>query len=217
MLAVVFDMDGVLFDTQKVYSKTWMEVAEILNIKDIEEPLFHCIGRNRADQEIILKKYYPEGFPFEEFYRLKNEIFDRHIEEDGIPLMRGTKELLVYLNEVGAKIAIASSSRKDVVIHHVHQTGLSDMFQKIVGGDMVLHSKPSPDIYFKACDELGVNPTDAFAVEDSYNGIRAAVAAGMKTIMIPDMQPPTDEMDGLLHKRFNDLIELMEYFKTINM
>ncbi len=216
MLAVVFDMDGVLFDTQKVYSKTWMEVAGILGIKDIEEPLFHCIGRNRADQEIILKKYYPEGFPYDEFYHLKNVIFDRYIEEDGIPLMKGTRELLSYLNEMGAKTAIASSSRKDVVMHHVQQTGLSGMFQKIVGGDMVLHSKPNPDIYLKACDELGVNPADTFAVEDSYNGVRAAAAAGMKTIMIPDMQPPTEEIDRLLFKRFNDLIELMEYFKISN-
>lgn len=216
MIAVVFDMDGILFDTQKVYSKTWVEVAEILNIKDIEEPLFHCIGRNRADQEVILNKYYPEGFPFEEFYRLKNEIFDRHIEEDGIPLMKGTKELLEYLDEVGAKVAIASSSRKDVVMHHLHQTGLSGKFQKIIGGDMVAHSKPNPDIYLKACDELGINPEDTFAVEDSYNGIRAAASAGMKTIMIPDMQPPTEEIDRLLFKRFNDLIELMEYFKINN-
>lgn len=217
MLAVVFDMDGVLFDTQKVYSKTWIEVAGILGINEIEEPLFHCIGRNRADQEIILKKYYPDGFPFDEFYRLKNKIFDRHIEEDGIPLMKGTKELLMYLNEAGAKLAIASSSRKDVIMHHIHQTGLSGMFHKIIGGDMVAHSKPNPDIYLKACDELGVDTEKTFAVEDSYNGIRAAASAGMKTIMIPDMQPPTKEMDELLFKRFNDLIELMEYFKTINV
>lgn len=214
MLAVVFDMDGVLFDTQKVYTRTWMEVAEILNLPDFDEPAFQCIGRNRMDQEIILRKYYPQGFPFDEFYRLKNEIFDRHIREDGIPLMKGTKELLEYLKENDAKVAIASSSRRDVIQHHINETGLTDYFQKIVGGDMVVHSKPCPDIYIKACEELQVIPEETFAIEDSYNGIRSASSAGMKTVMIPDVQPPTEEMDSLLFKRFRDLIELMEYFKA---
>lgn len=215
MLSVVFDMDGVLFDTQKVYSKTWLEVAEILNIKNIEEPLFHCIGRNKTDQVEILNKYYPEGFPFEEFYRLKHEIFDAHIEQDGIPLMKGTRELLLYLRSVNARIAIASSSRKDVVEHHVKHTGLDGMFDKIIGGDMVEHSKPDPDIYLKACHELGVKPDTAFAVEDSYNGIRAAAGAGMKTVMIPDMQPPTEEFDRMLYARFDSLLDLKNHFMNI--
>ncbi len=216
MLAVVFDMDGVLFDTQKVYSRTWREAADILKLPDFDEPAFQCIGRNRRDQEIILSEYYPDGFPFDEFYRLKNEIFDRHIEEDGIPLMKGTKELLEYLNGINARVAIASSSRKDVVLHHINETGLTDYFDKIVGGDMVVHSKPNPDIYLKACEELMVKPEETFAVEDSYNGIRAAAAAGMKTIMIPDVQPRTEETDRLTFGTFGNLAAFMEYLKTIN-
>ena len=213
MISVVFDMDGVLFDTQKVYCQTWDEVAEILNIKNFEEPAFYCIGRNRKDQEQILSKYYPEGFPFEEFYRLKNQIFDEHIERDGIPLKDGTREILEYLRSINAKLAIASSSRIDVILHHLKETGLEEMFDKVIGGDMVEHSKPSPDIYIRACKELGVEPCDTFAVEDSYNGVRAAVAAGMKTIMIPDVQPPIEELDKVIFTRFESLLELREYFE----
>lgn len=215
MISVVFDMDGILFDTQKVYCRTWAEVAEILNLKDLDEPAFYCIGRNRKDQEEILNRYYPEGFPFDEFYRLKNEIFDEHIEQDGIPLKEGTLEILEYLKSINAKVAIASSSRIDVIEHHLEETGLRNMFDKIIGGNMVEHSKPSPDIYLKACSELGVNPEETFAVEDSYNGVRAAVAAGMKTIMIPDVQPPTDELDKVIFARFASLVELKKYFEGL--
>lgn len=215
MISVVFDMDGVLFDTQKVYCQTWIEVAEILGIKDMDEPAFYCIGRNRKDQEEILNRYYPQGFPFDEFYRLKNEVFDAHIEKDGVPLKAGTREILEYLKSINAKIAIASSSRIDVIEHHLAETGLSGMFDRIIGGNMVEHSKPSPDIYLKACSELGVKSEDTFAVEDSYNGVRAAVAAGMKAIMIPDVQPPTEEFDKVIFARFESLRELQKYFEGL--
>ena len=215
MVSVVFDMDGILFDTQKVYCQTWLEVADILDIKDLEEPAFYCIGRNRKDQEEILNRYYPQGFPFDEFYRLKNELFDAHIEQDGIPLKEGTREILEYLKSINAKVAIASSSRIDVIEHHLEETGLRNMFDRIIGGNMVEHSKPSPDIYLKACNELGVKPEETFAVEDSYNGVRAAVAAGMKTIMIPDVQPPTEEFDKVIFARFASLVELKKYFEGL--
>lgn len=215
MISVVFDMDGILFDTQKVYCQTWLEVADILDIKDLEEPAFYCIGRNRKDQEEILNRYYPQGFPFDDFYRLKNELFDAHIEQDGIPLKEGTREILEYLKSINAKVAIASSSRIDVIEHHLEETGLRNMFDRIIGGNMVEHSKPSPDIYLKACSELGVKPEETFAVEDSYNGVRAAVAAGMKTIMIPDVQPPIDELDKVIFARFASLVELKKYFEGL--
>lgn len=180
MLNVVFDMDGVLFDTQKVYTRTWREVAEILHIDNFEVPLKLCIGRNRVDQVDILKTHCGEDFPFDEFYDLKEKIFTGHIEEDGVPLKKGTKLILDTLKKTGAKVAIASSSRKDVVLHHLDETGLTGYFDVIIGGDMVEHSKPFPDIYLKACKELKCNPHDTYAVEDSYNGIESAVRRDLK-------------------------------------
>lgn len=212
MLAVVFDMDGVLFDTQKIYVRTWEKVARELDIKDFEKPLKLCIGRNKTDQVEILKTHCGEDFPFEEFYALKEKIFTDFIIKDGVPLMKGTKEILVNLKKLGAKIAIASSSRDDVVRHHLEETGLSEFFDVIIGGNMVKHSKPSPDIYLKACEKLDVEPSMAYAVEDSYNGIDSAVAAGLKTVMIPDTLPPTKEKDAVLFGRFDSLLELSEYF-----
>lgn len=212
--SVVFDMDGVLFDTQRIYTKTWFEVAQILHIDDIKEPAYACMGLNRNDQHTYLMDYYHGNFPFDEFFRLKNRIFDEHLEK-GIPLKKGTREILQFLKENGVKTAIASSSRVCSVIDHVEKTGLKGYFDKIVGGDTVVHSKPDPEIYLLACSELETEPAETFAVEDSYNGLRSAISAGMKTIMIPDMMPPTEELDGQLYGRFDSLIEFRDYLRHI--
>lgn len=214
MINIIFDMDGVLFDTQKLYVKAWHEVADILGIPNITEPAYLCIGRSENDQSEVLDKYYPEGFPYEEFKELKRQKLMSYVEKE-VPLMKGTKELLEYLKSIGARVAIASSTRRPVIEHHLQLTGLSKYFEKIISGDLVTHSKPAPDIYLMACKELGVEPSDTFAIEDSYNGIRSAAAAGLKTIMIPDMQPYNDEMAGLVHGCHDNLLDFMNYLKTI--
>lgn len=99
-----------------------------------------------------------------------------------------------------------------MVLHHLDETGLTGYFDVIIGGDMVEHSKPFPDIYLKACKEFKCNPHDTYAVEDSYNGIESAVKAGLKTIMIPDSLPPVKEYDSKIFTRFDSLVELSEYF-----
>lgn len=214
MINIVFDMDGVLFDTQKLYVKAWHEVGDILGIPNITEPAYLCIGRSENDQSEVLDKYYPDGFPYEEFKELKRQKLMSYVEKE-VPLMKGTRELLEYLKSTGARVAIASSTRRPVIEHHLQLTGLSGYFEKIISGDMVTHSKPAPDIYLMACKELGVEPSEAFAVEDSYNGIRSAAAAGLKTVMIPDMQPYNDEMAGLVYGCYNSLLEFMEHLKTL--
>lgn len=205
MISVVFDMDGVLFDTQKVYTKTWLEVGEIMKMKDFKETAYACIGTNKADNMNIIKKKYGEDFPLDEFYKLKDEIYNRHIEEEGVPLMKGTKEILEFLRQAGAKIAIASSSRKDTVEYNLKVTGLEGYFDEVVAGNLVKHSKPDPEIYLVACEKLGVKPEETYAVEDSYNGIKSGAAAGMKVIMIPDMLEPLPEYDNMIYKIFDSL------------
>lgn len=210
MINIVFDMDGVLFDTQKIYCMAWEEAAGVLGIPDIGEPLRRCIGMNRNDQEAILGEFYSKDFPFDDFYREKDLAFDR-ILSLGVPLMKGTREILEFLKKNGAKVAIASSSRVGMVEDNLKNTGLTGFFDKIVGGNLVTHSKPDPEIYLKACELLGVKPEETFAVEDSYNGIRAASAAGMKVIMVPDVQPPTEETDALIYGKFDSLLDFMNY------
>ncbi len=216
MIAVVFDMDGVLFDTQKIYLKSWIETGVKLEIPNLDKPAFECIGRNRHDQHEILYDFYNGNFDFDEFYKVKDEIFSGHLEKEGVPLMKGTVEILQYLKSINAKVAIASSSSIKSIEHHIQLNKIENYFQKIVGGDLVVHSKPAPDIYLKACELLQVDPVQTYAVEDSYNGVKAAVAAGMKTIMIPDVQPATPEYDAIINKRFDSMLGFLEYLKEGN-
>ena len=132
-----------------------------------------------------------------------------------MPIKAGVKEILEYIRTQNVRCAVASSTRKAVVEAELCDAGLINYFEEIVGGDAVKVSKPDPEIYLMACDKMRVNSSDAFAVEDSYNGIRSAHAAGMRPIMVPDMIPADDEMRKLSEVVCEDLIEVIEYFKSI--
>ncbi len=115
------------------------------------------------------------------------------------------------------KIALASSTREGVVRQELSDAGIIDYFEAVVCGDMVEKSKPAPDIYIKACACLGVDSQHAYAIEDSYNGIRSAHAAGLSAIMVPDMSEPTEEMERLAVKILPDLCEVKKYFEQIRL
>ena len=118
-----------------------------------------------------------------------------------------------YLKAENYKIGLASSTRKFRVLENLEKSGFTNYFETIIGGDMIEHSKPNPDIYLLACKELGVNPAETFAIEDSPNGIRSAYNAGMKPIMVPDLLEPTEEILSKTVACKSDLIEVMDYFK----
>ena len=129
----------------------------------------------------------------------------------GLPLKKGAVELLSWLKEQNALLALASSTKRSLVIQELTDAGLLDYFSVITGGDQISHSKPDPEIYLKACEKLGIDPKEAYAVEDSYNGIRSAFSAGMKPLMVPDLLPPTGEMEEKAHRIFDDLLEVRDF------
>lgn len=213
MVNVVFDMDGVLFDTQRIYYKMWFVVADRLGLSDITEPADKCIGTNRKYQYSVLYDFYGPEFPCEEFYALKDKLFAEYVEQNGVPLKKGTIELLEYLKNSGGKVAIASSSRRHIVENHLKQHDMVKYFDVIVGGDMIEKSKPAPDIYLKACELLGVAPRECYAVEDSYNGLISASDAGLKPVMVPDMLPYNDEIAPKVYLKFDSLLDFRDYLK----
>lgn len=214
MKAVVFDMDGVLFDTEKLCFDSWCQVAEQQGIQDMEIVFPRCIGRNSRDTKEILLEFYGQDFAYEEFCKEASQFFKQYITENGMPMKPGVTELLRYLKGEGYAIGLASSTRYTSIVSHLQAAGISEYFSVIIGGDMVEHSKPEPDIYLTACERLGADPRETYAIEDSYNGIRAAHRAGMKPVMIPDMLPPDDEMRALSLVIFDNLGELITYFDT---
>ena len=215
MEAVIFDMDGVLFDTERLSISCWLETAERMGLGDIREGAYGCIGLNRTDSRIFIRQLYGDAFPYDEFRANNSALFQKKIERDGLPVKKGAREILSWLKETGVKTAVASSTNTQTVTGHMERAGFLPYFQEIIGGDMVEHSKPRPDIYLMACRRLGVEPEKAAAIEDSPNGIRSAHAAGMFPIMVPDMVEPTGEIEALLFRKCGDLFEVKEFLEEI--
>lgn len=215
--AVVFDMDGVLFDTESISFRCFFEAARQLGIRITQEAVYGCFGLNEADgREFVLRamegEYPNRTFPYDAFRKKLGELFEGQLEK-GVPVMDGVEELLCFLKEKGIRAAVASSTHYGRVMRNLESNGLTSYFGEIITGDMVKHSKPQPDIYLKACEALAVSPAEAMAVEDSPNGIRAAAAAGMVTVMVPDMIQPTEELAAFYDLKFDSLHGLRDYLQ----
>lgn len=138
-----------------------------------------------------------------------------HVIDDaeGVPVKTGARELLQWARDNAYTIGLASSTRQAVVEKELSERGLLPYFDYVLGGDRIARSKPAPDIYETACRALHAVPADTYAIEDSYNGIRAAHAAGMRPIMVPDLLPPTQEMYTLAAHIFPNLTAFHEFLK----
>lgn len=212
---VIFDMDGVLFDSERLYAKAWAQVALRLQLPDIDACISYCVGRNGKDiRAYLLEKFGPE-FEAEAFGKEIAKAFQQIIDAEGLPLKVGVIELLDWLQDHNVKCALATSSGHKSAQQHLQQADLTRYFEAIVTGDMITHGKPDPDIYLFACDKLGTKPENTYAIEDSPNGVKSAHAAGMKVIMVPDLIEPTAELERLLFKKFTSLLEVKSYFESV--
>ena len=209
--AAVFDMDGLIFDSERAGFECWSEVAKTYGFNDITALYRECIGCSRVRVEKLVKGAFGEGFPFDRFREKVFTLYTGRYGGGKMPLKTGAREILEYLKEKGKKTALASSSDREMVLRLLDGAGLTEYFDGIVAGDMVTRSKPEPDIFLAACRLLGTAPERTVAVEDSYNGIRAAHAGGLRPVMVPDMLPADEEMRGLAEAVKDDLFAVMAY------
>lgn len=209
--AVVFDMDGVIFDSERAVMNCWLELAQKYDIKDIEKPYFACVGTTMTRTREIMLETYGEDFPYDEYARESSLMYHEKYDGGKLPMKPGVIELLSYLKEKGKKIALASSTRRETVTNQLRWAEIIDYFDAIICGDMVARSKPAPDIFLKACQELGVSPENTYAIEDSYNGIRAAHAGQLRPIMVPDLLEANDEMRGMAECVCDNLNDVIDY------
>lgn len=191
--AVVFDMDGVLFDTERVYYEAWDIVAAEMGI-EIAEIRDRCAGHNAADTTVLFDAWFDGKTTYAEFGARKNACFCRLLEENGLPLKEGLHETLAALKNAGFRIALATSTKREGALANLERANVREYFDVLTTGDMFLHGKPDPEIYLTACRLLDVDPANAYAVEDSYAGLESAHRAGMRVVMIPDLFPPTEEI-----------------------
>ena len=213
--AVVFDMDGVIFDSERATYETWRELAEKYGFTGLETPYWQCIGVNAARSREIFLSYYGPDFPYDQYAREASQNYHRKYDGGRLPLKPGVRGLLEDLQRRGVYVAIASSTRTPVVEAQIRDAGLGGFFQRIVGGDQVARSKPEPDIFLKALEGTGILPGEAVVLEDSFNGVRAAARAGMIPIMVPDMLPPDEEMEELAAAILPDLTAVPAFLESL--
>ncbi len=191
---VIFDMDGVIFDSERLLLESWKMVADRYGIPDIEATLARCLGVSvDVSRQIYFDRYGPD-FPLDDYKVETRAWFQSQCPNGHPPVKEGARELLAALRARGVPLALASSTRSEVVKAELAAAGLLDCFSVVIGGDQIPRSKPAPDIFLAAAAALGADPGDCFVIEDSFNGVRAARAAGTRPIMVPDLAPPDGEM-----------------------
>ncbi len=209
--AVVFDMDGVIFDSERAVMQCWIIIADKYGIEGIEEPYLACTGTTMAKTKEIMLKAYGDDFPYDKYSKEASLMFHEKYDGGRLPMKKGVEDILKYLKRTGRKIALASSTRRQTVLQELSDANIIDYFDEIITGDMVDKSKPEPDIFLLACKKLGVIPENAYAIEDSFNGIRAAFRGGLKPIMVPDLLGADDEMKNLSEAVLLNLNEVIDY------
>jgi HAD superfamily hydrolase (TIGR01509 family) len=191
--AVVFDMDGLLIDSETAVRQAIVQSAAALNYQFPDELFLAMVGRSYPDSRKMVADHFREGFPHDDWEKGVRAYMAQAV----VCLKAGVVELLDELDRRKLPRAIATSSRRMHVDRHLGEHGLAHRFDAVVSADDVSQFKPHPAPYLKAAELLGMDPTTCLALEDSHNGVRAAHAAGMMTVMVPDLLHPTEEMQSL--------------------
>ena len=189
--AVIFDMDGLMLDTEPLAARAWIDAAQGLGIPFDAAVNPRLIGRNFPDCRTIICEHHGTGYPVDLLMRAWHGAYDAIVEREGLAFKPGLLELLAWLEAAAIPKAVATSTRRSRAESKLARTGLLPRFAALVGGDEVPRGKPAPDIFVEAAARLAVAPAACMVLEDSEPGMRAALAAGATPVMVPDLLPPT--------------------------
>lgn len=202
--AVVFDMDGLLFDSERLYGEAILTAAREVGCPMSRDVFLQLIGRSREANHRFLLQHYGDDYPLDALIAAWGRHF-RLLAADGPPLKPGAAQLLDLLQEHRLPTAIATSSSHATVQQNLILRGIAERFQTVVAHGDYANGKPAPDPFLRAAERLGVAPINCLALEDSHNGVRSAAAAGMMTVMVPDLIASTAEIEGLGIRVVDDL------------
>lgn len=210
--AVIFDMDGLIFDSERLYAKANVKTAKTLGLDKDEAYFYQFVGIGAQDMAERMKKAFDDDL-VDEFFRLGEEDAHELLLHGEVPTQPGLHELLDYLDDAGIEKVIASSSEVHMIDVMTKNAGIRDRFSAIHGGDQVKQTKPAPDIFELAWSNLGVSKEETLVLEDSINGVLAAHAAGIPVIMVPDTVEPTDEVHDKALAVLDSLADVKHWLK----
>ena len=211
---VVFDMDGLMFDSHKIFTDAWDYAGECVGVGKLGHIVRKTLGYGLEDKKKMWAKEFNNQSKFDQAYKYFESFMSDYFEK-GIPSARkGLYILLEFLKNQKVKMAIASNSPKYLVEKNINATNISDCFDAIVCADMVENPKPSPDLYIEACKRISADPKDTFALEDSKTGVISAYLAGCKPIMVPNLCQPDSEVLKMIVAKYDDLEKVKIAFES---
>jgi len=210
MKAVIYDMDGVVLNTEVIYTQKWLELGRQRNFKNVESFVDNVRGCGVKESLELINSYDPDI----DAQAYSNDVFAAvdAVAYNYVELMPYLKESLKFFKDHKFKIALATSTNRERVDHYLKMHDIDSYFDVIVCGDEIEKNKPNPDIFLKAMQKLNVEAKDTYILEDSYNGIRAALASKAHPFMVVDQNPVTEEMEEKAEKIFNNLKEVFQFF-----
>ena len=209
---VIFDLDGTLLDTEKLYRRFWVEAARQLGYPMEDRHALMIRSMAAVYAEPLLKREVCEAFDYHDVRALRRRIMEEYIDQNGVDPKPDLIETLQALREKGLKIGLATATPEHRARKYLRMVNAEQHFDAVTCADMVKRGKPQPDIYLLACERTGVAPGEAIAVEDAPTGIRAAHAAGCLAVMVPDQDQPDEEIRALCHAvvpRLRDVVDLV--------
>lgn len=205
---VIFDQDGILFDTEQVYFKSWKKAGAQMGFPVPDEFCYAVSGSSGQGMLDIIRRHFPDADPA----AYRDLCFAICMEEQNkyLPEKPGLHEITAFFRQKGLKMAVASSSKLAQVERNLTTAGIREDIAAVITGESVTHGKPDPEIFLRAAELLGLAPEDCYVFEDSYNGVRAGHAAGCCTVMIPDLIQPDEEISQLYDRCCKDFFQVIE-------
>ena len=213
--AVIFDMDGLMIDSERVTFECYQERLKDMNLTMDEEFYKTLLGKPIKGIYQRFYDVYGNDFPIENVIQDVHQLMAERFETEGVPVKKGLVELLHYLKDNNYKTIVATSSNRDRVDKILAQAKITEFFDDSICGDEVTKGKPNPEVFLKSCQKLGVNVDEAIVLEDSEAGIQASYDANIKVICIPDMKYPEKQYEEKTFKILKDLTEVTAYLKSL--
>ena len=215
--AVLFDMDGLIIDTEKHYQKAWIQAAKELGFNMTVKEQLYLRSCTKKYAEPIMQKFFGPDFDYDKVRNRRKEIMDEDLKKFGIEKKPYVDEILDFLKEEGIKRALVTATHETKAREYLKEIELEEKFDKVICADMVENGKPDPDIYLFACEKIGEKPSDCLALEDSPNGVRSAYSADVDVIMVPDLSEPDEELNKIILKSAGSLKDVISFLQNMEI